>query len=378
MALESNSDIEKNFDLLQEKKSMKSWWIKTGLLLALVAFSIAMLLTLGDYLTGDENPQLSLLQLLKGIHLRRLIVLLGVVVLYLFVESGKYSYMLKIYTGKFRFRTSLKTMFLGKYYDGITPLSTGGQPFQIYYLHKKNDIPRGVATAIPIMRYLVSIFFLSILSITLLALSTNYLPKNTVNVTVIIVSWISLGINILFPITIILFSIFPGTCKRIIAGIIKLFTKLHICKKRYTATSKYLRELTEYSECLKQFWKQIYKFLPFLLLCILETLLYVTIPFFVVIAIGGAEPSLQLAIQIACLVVITRYTALLIPTPGNTGATEVAGSLVFVTVPGIGSVIGWVLLVWRFLTYYMYILSGIGINIFEVIRSAVRNHCKKA
>ena len=34
--------------------------------------------------------------------------------------------------------------------------------------------------------------------------------------------------------------------------------------------------------------------------------------------------------------------------------------------------LGWVVLVWRFFTYYLYILSGIGISIFEVIRDAVR------
>ena len=61
------------------------------------------------------------------------------------------------------------------------------------------------------------------------------------------------------------------------------------------------------------------------------------------------------------------------PTPGNTGAMEAASTLVFSLVTGIETVVGWVILVWRFLTYYVYILSGIGINIFEIIRGAVRN-----
>ena len=113
-----------------------------------------------------------------------------------------------------------------------------------------------------------------------------------------------------------------------------------------------------------------------MLLCILESLLFVTLPFFVVIAIANipltAETGMRLVMQIACLVVISRYTALLVPTPGNTGALEAASSLVFVTVAGIEPVVGWVVLVWRFCTYYVYILSGIGINIFEIIRGAVR------
>lgn len=370
-------EMDTSFHPNEPKKSMKSWWIKTILLLALVVLSVVMLFELGDYLTGEDTPQLTVPQLLQAIDYPLLLLLLGVVLLYIFIESGKYSYLLKVYTGKFRFMTSVKTMFLGKYYDGITPFNTGGQPFQIYYLHKKQDIPSGAATAIPIVRYSVSILLLSIFSIVMLTISPRYLPTTAVNTTAIVISWISLGINIIFPVTVVLFSIFPGTSKKIITGIIKVLAKLRLVKNRYRTTSKFLRELNEYSVTLRQFWKEIYKYIPLLILCLLEILLLVTIPFFVVIAIGDAEPSIYLAVQIACLVVITRYTALLIPTPGNTGAAEAAGSLVFVTVAGIGSVIGWVLLVWRFLTYYMYILSGIGINIFEIIRSAVRKRKSK-
>ncbi len=357
----------------EEKRNTRGWWIKTILLLVLVIGSIIMLFPLGDYLTGEEVKQLSLPELLKTINYPLFALLLGVIVLYILTESGKYAYMLKVYTGKFRFRIALKTMFLGKYYDGITPLSTGGQPFQILYLHKK-DIPAGAASAIPILRYIVSIFFLSLLSVILLILTPDYIDQNeTVNLTTLIIAWISLGINVLVPVTIVLFSIFPKTCKRIVMLIVKLLSKLRIVKHRYPTAMRFVREMSEYSYATRQFWKQFFKFIPLLLLCILESLLFVTIPFFAVIAIANVTPSFELAMQIACLVIITRYTALLVPTPGNTGAMEAASTLVFSLVTGIETVVGWVILVWRFLTYYVYILSGIGINIFEIIRGAVRN-----
>ena len=356
---------------MQETTNTCSWWIKTALLLALVVLSVVLLFTLGDYLTGEDTPQLTVGELLSAIDYPLFALLLAMVAFYILVESGKYAYMLKVYTGKFRFRIAVKTMFLGKYYDGITPLSTGGQPFQIYYLHKKK-IPSGAANVIPVARYVVSIFFLSVLSVILLALTPRYVPQDTVGTTLLIISWVSLGINILFPLALTLFSLFPKPSKKFILLIVCLLHKLHLVKQRYRTSIKFVREMREYSDCLKQFWRQLYKFIPLMFLCILECLLFVTLPFFVVIAIANVTPSVELAMQIACLVIITRYTALLIPTPGNTGAMEAAGSLVFVTVQGIGSVLGWTVLVWRFITYYGYILSGIGINIFEVIRSASR------
>ncbi len=358
------------------EKSTRSWWIKTILLLLLVALSIAMLFTLGNELDKDA-PQLSLSELLQVVNYPRLALLLAIVLLYIVVESGKYSYMLKLNTGKFRFLTSVKTMFLGKYYDGVTPFSTGGQPFQIYYLHKKKDIPGGAATAIPVMRYAVSILILSVVSVILLALSPKFLEATTITVTVLILSWISLAINIVFPIMVVLFSVFPNTSKRIVVRFVNLLAKMHVVKQKYKTTEKFVRGLTEYSSALKRIGREFYKYIPLLFLCMIEVSLFLTIPFFAVIAIGNVEPTFELAMQIACLVVITRYTALLIPTPGNTGGTEAASSLVFSTVAGIASVVGWVILTWRFLTYYVYILTGIGINIFEIIRSAVRSKRRK-
>ena len=123
---------------------------------------------------------------------------------------------------------------------------------------------------------------------------------------------------------------------------------------------------------MKLFAKKFLQCLPLLVLCVLETLINYAIPFFVVLAVSEVEPTFELFMQILCLSTLTRYTALLIPTPGNTGAMEATGSLIFATVSGIQPMLGWVVLVWRFFTYYIYIVSGIGINIFEVIRDAVR------
>ncbi len=357
--------------LSEEKSGNKGWWIKTILLLALVVLSIVLLFTLGDHLAGEEDPQRSFIHMLKGINYSYLALLLAIVVFYILVESSKYAYMLKIYTGKFRFRIAVKTMFLGKYYDGITPLSTGGQPFQIYYLHKKG-IPGGTAGVIPIARYLVYSICMTILSVVMLSIAPRYLPPGTVKATALSLSWVSLGINILFPVTIVLFSLFPKPSKKCILFIVSLLSRLHIVKRKYTVSIKFVREMQDYSNCLKQFWKSFYKFIPLIFLSILECLLFVTLPFFVVLALGNIKPDFNLVVQIACLVIISRYSSLLIPTPGNTGAMEAASSLVFSTVEGIGAVLGWTVLVWRFLTYYVYILSGIGINIFEVVRSAVK------
>ena len=152
-----------------------------------------------------------------------------------------------------------------------------------------------------------------------------------------------------------------------------LFRSFRIVKRKYAVSKKYVYEVQEYCNSIKVLFSKWWKLLPLILLCIVESAINVSLPFFVVISVADIAPTYDLLMQIVVLNCISQYSAYLIPTPGNTGAMEMTTSLVFVTVTGIAPVIGWVVLVWRLVTYYVYIVSGIGINIFEIIRDAVRN-----
>ena len=356
----------------KSRAQLRSWIVKTVLMLALIAFSIVLMFSIGNYVTGGEHERVNFIQFLKLIDYRYFALLLAVLLLYLAVESAKYAYLLKVSTGKFRLKVSVKTMFLGKYYDGITPLSMGGQAFQIVYLHKK-DVPGGVASAIPLIRYIVSSLVVTAISVVLLVLTPRHVPGSIASTTMLVLAAVSLALNGSVPLLILLFTIFPKKMMRLVVGAVGLLYKMHIVKRKYHATKKCVNGLLEYSGAMKLFAKKFLQCLPLVLLCVIETLINYAIPFFVVLAVGqDVEPTYELFMQILCLSTLTRYTALLIPTPGNTGAMEATGSLIFSTVTSIQPMLGWVVLVWRFLTYYLYILSGIGISIFEVIRDAVR------
>lgn len=68
-------------------------------------------------------------------------------------RSSVYSTMMKTLTGKFKFPLCVSTTIIGKFYDNVTPLSTGGQPFQIYHLQKKKLLtPVPAATEFEIKR----------------------------------------------------------------------------------------------------------------------------------------------------------------------------------------------------------------------------------
>ena len=355
------------------KKKKRNWWIKTILMLVFICVSVFIMFKITDYVSEDGAK--SFLDVVRGIDWRFFLVFIGIILLYMLLESSKFSYLLKISTGKLRLKNSIKTMYLGKYYDGITPLATGGQPFQIYYLHKK-DIPAGVATAVPLVKFIVTTFVTCFAGVVMLALVPHVIALDEKTYWLVIVAWISLGFNLLVPITIMFVSLFPKTGRKMIAGIVSLLSKMRIVKKKYPTMKKYIVEIDEYRDALKLLIRRWWKLIPLVLISIVAFVVYVSVPFFATLTIAGPSVSNNmplLYIQPACLCMVTFYSVSWIPTPGNSGANEMSAALVFTTLSNVDSITGWMVLLWRFAIYYVFILSGIGISIFEIIRSAVRN-----
>ena len=377
--------LEKEMEERSKIDTKKKKWmtaIKVILIVGLIGLSIWMMFGLGDYIHDGET--LGFLDMLRTtFNWKYFLVFIAVVVAEIVFESLKYAYLLKISTGKWHLHHSLTVMFLGKYYDGVTPLGTGGQPFQIYYLHKKK-VPAGPATAAPLVKYIFSTYVFGILNAVFLGLA----PGRFENVSAVsskltlgfmIVAWIGVSVHLLVPTAMILLSAFPKAGKKIIAWIVKVLHKMHIVKRKYSVTKKYVYEVAEYRNALKLFVQQWYKMIPMLLIVCVEAFLHISMPFFAVIAIAGnlVPPSGDLLYQIMCLSAVAHYAATLIPTPGNSGAADFSISFVFSTLTAIGSVVGWVAFSWRFVTYYLYIIVGACMLFFTMIRDAVRAKRKR-
>ncbi len=363
-------------DAAKRKKQKIKTAVKTILITALIALSIGIMFGLGQYVSGENSK--SFVDMVKGTNLYYFLAFLGVFVLYILDDSMKYSYLLKISTGKFHLKHSIKTMFIGRYYDGITPLGTGGQPFQIYYLHKKK-VPAGVATAVPLVKYIANTFVTGLCAIVMLSITPRYLGNNpavsgALTTTLYAVAWISFAVTMLVPTAMILFSAFPKVGKKFIVKLVAFLHKIKIVKRKYSVTKKYVYEVTEYRDAMKLLIHKWWKLIPLVFICLMQVVLSPSLPFFAAAAIGNIPPTWELFLQMWCLSTVSYYAASLVPTPGSSGAAEMTSSFIFstITVAGFSSVIGWVLFVWRFSSFYFFILAGVCMNIFGMIRDAVR------
>ena len=378
--------LEKEMEDRSKIDTKKKKWktaLKVIFIVALIGVSIWLMFGLGDYIkVGDANVEpLSFIEMLHTtFSWRYFLVFIAAIVAYIVFESLKFAYLLKVSTGKWRMKNAFAVNFLGKYYDGITPLGTGGQPFQIYYLHKKK-VPAGPATAVPLVKYIITTFVFGIMSAVFLGLAPGQFESesatavtNALTLSARIIAWVGVSVHLLIPTVMILLSAFPKVGKKIIAWIVKVLAKMRIVKHKYAVTKKYVYEVAEYRNALKLFLHKWYQLIPMLLICAAEAFLHISLPFFAVLAIAGnaVPPSGELLFQIMCLSAVAYYSATLIPTPGNSGAAETTTSIVFATVAAISSVKGWVVFAWRFASFYLYIIVGVCMILFTTIRDAVR------
>lgn len=266
------------------------------------------------------------------------------------VETVKYLIVMKRTCGYTDFGLCLKTVFLGRYYDNVTPSGVGGQPFQIYYM-RKGGVPTAQSTSIPITGFLSMQY-----GFIVLALSTFLLSKVTVESDVIRVSrYVGLAFYALFPTIILGFTFVPKITGKILAVFIKLGYKMHLCKEPQKVISSLYSGVEDYSKCFRQLFESFFLCISTLVFGIAYHFALCCIPYFVVKAFGG-----EMSFAESFVITISIYAAItFIPTPGNAGAAESSFYLVFSMLTT--GYTFWAMMTWRFFTYYIFILFGIAI-----------------
>ena len=83
--------------------------------------------------------------------------LTGIVSMLIFwgLEARIYHSILKKYTSDISFGQMFKLILATQFFNGITPFSTGGQPFQIYILNAQSKIGLGKITSASVQNFIV-------------------------------------------------------------------------------------------------------------------------------------------------------------------------------------------------------------------------------
>lgn len=271
------------------------------------------------------------------------------------LEIHKYVLMMREMTGKDKKfdrkrarKIARRTVLLGKYYDNVTPAAVGGQPFQIYYMRKNGNLSHGASTSVPIFGMIsgqIGFIIIAVFCFLLGSLSID-------NAVLIGTACFGLIFYAFWPIIVMIATFLPKATTELITIFVKFLAKLHIVKQQKSTIKKAEHEVNEYARCVRKILKTRGLFIKTIALSVLFHIAISMIPFFVLTAFGGAVDFLP------CFVTTVAVTSAVyfVPTPGNAGAAEGTFYVVFSALSQ--GYVFWAMLVWRFFSYYIYIVMG--------------------
>lgn len=247
------------------------------------------------------------------------------------------------------------------FFNGITPFSTGGQPYQVYGFRKKG-VRVSTGTSVLLVNFLVYQISLNILLIVGICVYFPKLQQEVPNLLWLIL--IGFALNFLTMIVILMLGL-TKTASKLLFKSFNLLCKFKLMRR---ILAKKIPRIQHSIENMQGAFKEISKNIPLMLLCsaikFVGFALYYSIPFFVFFALGVNLKFSEIFYIIAMASFALAITAW-VPTPGASGGAELAFTALFGALPEIAAaaqgnttlaVSGMVL--WRFVTYYFVMIYG--------------------
>lgn len=285
----------------------------------------------------------------------------------LVIETVKYILMMKALGGKVSVKAAFETAALGKCYDNITPSGIGGQPFQIYNIHR-HGYSAGISAAMPLTAFLMMQFGFVFLAILVFLFKGDAVTTLAIRIP----AYIGAVTYSLLPIGIVIFTVSERAGSFLLDKIIRFGAKIRIIRKPEKISGSLMKTLKDYRASILMISRKR-GLLP--LLFVLSFAFQVatcSIPYFVLRAFNGTAPFLD----VLAMTVFVYCSITFIPTPGNSGAAEGSFYIVFSQLDPTG--LFWSMLIWRVICYYSYIAIGFAIYGAMGIRSWARKKKEEA
>ena len=215
---------------------------------------------------------------------------------------------LKTLNEKSSFIQNFRYVLIGFFFSSITPAASGGQPMQIYYMHKN-----GISIANSTLSLLINLCSFQIITISFAMISLifnyKYLTTGLVWLFVIGVTLNSVALSLL------LIGIFSKKLSACFVKILSFFKIKNIEEKQ----EKLEKELFKYQGSAAYIKQNIEVMLKTILTTFVQILFYYSIPFWIYSSFGFSEYNI---IQIISLQAILYATVSGIPLPGAVGVSE--------------------------------------------------------
>lgn len=322
--------------------------IRNALILSIIVILIIFLITI--YKNGIYSIKFH-------INFNFILILLPVIIFLWIVEAFRLKIVLNAFNYQIPFFSLIYIYLVSLFFSAITPLGAGGFAIKVYLISKRKDYDIGGISALITIIFVVNIVFsiiISIFSIFFLKrvdLRENFYQK-LINTIILFILILSLLLFFLI--------INPEGIRKIAVKILNLFKKLEEGKKEKILNlinKNYERYKNTVLSMSKLKWKIIFLFL----LTILYWIILLSISPILVFSLNIKTSFLNSAI----LQFIYHFFVGWAVTPGGSGISEAIYSTLFLNIVGLSN-LPVLTFLFKFFTYYIYILIGGVLSINEI------------
>jgi len=250
------------------------------------------------------------------------------------------------------FGRSVISTLVGFYYSNITPSAAGGQPMQVNSL-RRAGIPVGYGTMAATIRLISNQFMISVISLVLWRMNREFVSAQLGDsVWLARIGWV---INFMVVPLVLMAAFQRNLIQKLAIWLIHFGKKIHIVRNEEPAVASVTNVLDTYHVALKELISKPSRIIVQLFCSSCSALGLMGSIYFVYHAFGFSGTPWYHLLTISFLLYVSAcYT----PLPGASGAQE-GGFLLYYKGLIPDDRIGLALLVWRFFTYYLFILVGL-------------------
>lgn len=281
--------------------------------------------------------------------------ILGIIsmMIFWFLEAQVYYSILRKYTTDISLGQMFKLTLATQFFNGITPFSTGGQPFQIYILNNESKLGLGEITSASVQNFII--YQVTLVIYCLLALGIHFFQPillfGRYSTAIILVGF---SLNLLVIGFLFIVSMNQKFLNFVSTFGLNFLVKIKIIKHKEKRRDQLLHFTKTFSENMKLLKTEPSLLIQGLCLTAIRLTIFYMVSYFVCRALGLQDITLVEAI------LASAYTMLItsiVPLPGASAGAEF-GFLVFFSSFIAGPVATAIMLVWRFITYYIGLIVG--------------------
>ena len=275
-----------------------------------VVFVALILLTLWVILKDQSITEI--LDVYKDVKMQYVFIGILCMVVFLGLEGVNIRRTLKELGEKTSLKNCIKYSLIGSFFSSITPAASGGQPMQIYYMHKD-----GISVAHSTLALLINLTSMQIttISLAIFSLIFNYKFMNRV---LIILFCIGIFLNA-SALAILLISIISRRISKALIEFVVKILKFFKVKNLYAKKRKVLKELRLYQNSAKYVKSNKKLMVKIFITTIIQFTIYYSIAYWTYCALDQSGNNI---FELTTMQSVLFATVSGIPSPGSVGVSE--------------------------------------------------------